>query len=125
MGWSVVVWARRQRKKERIDNSLAAFAAQDAAEVLCNAGELRTGCEVKFAPADLSSSVRDASAMGVTDTVPVSKMASVFVPLLLHLAPAEHTIQSLEIKGPRTLTWGCTNAQSGSLGRWSKAPKKG
>ena len=50
--------------------------------------ELRTGCEVKFAPADLSSSVRETSAMGVNDAVPVSKMSSVFVPLLLHLAPA-------------------------------------
>ena len=37
--------------------------------------ELRTGCEVKFAPADLSSSVRETSAMGVNGTVPVSKMS--------------------------------------------------
>ena len=79
--------------------------------------ELRTGCEVKFAPADLSSSVRETSVMGANGTVPVSKMSSVFAPLLLHLAPAEHRIQALENKGPRTLTWGCTNAQSGSLGR--------
>ena len=40
--------------------------------------------------------------MGVNDAVPVSKMTSVFVPLPLHLAPAEHTFQALKNKGPRT-----------------------
>jgi len=79
--------------------------------------ELRIGSEVIRAPADLSSSVSEASAMGVNDTVPVSKMTSAFVPLLLHLAPAEHTFQALKNKGPQTLTWGSTNAQSGGLGR--------
>ena len=59
--------------------------------------ELQIGSEVICAPADLSSSVREASAMGVNGTVPVSKMSPVFVPLLLlHLAPAEHTIQARE-----------------------------
>ena len=54
---------------------------------------------------DLQRSLCEGSVMSFNSFLPVTKMSSISAPLLLHRVPADHTLQALKNKGPRTLTW--------------------